>query len=656
MFVIDCLPLSKGLPKDLLSYFGASYLEPGSLLKINIRNKSVSALVIESRDAAAVKSEIKSADFQMKKVSALASKPFLQKEFLEAVKISARYFAATEGAILSHLLPTLILENPNWLSLSKGTFKTLPKTVFEMPQSQKTVFGNNSKERKGEISILQASDEERLIHYKSLIRSEFAKKKSVFLCLPQNEDILRVKEKLERGIESFVAVFHKDMSKKSLKEEWQKARLTEHPVLIVATASWLFMPRSDLCTIIVEKESENGWKTVGRPFIDLRFFAEQFGRQKNIKVIFGDLALRTETLYRYKEGELSEFESVKWRFPPEIETSIVDSKEVTKKEKEYAVLSPMLVELIKENVRNNSHLFLFALRKGLASVIVCRDCGEQVKCGNCSAPMILYDTSASRRPRDSEVNFFRCHQCGEIRAATEYCKNCGSWKLVAFGAGIDRVAEEIKKRIPGVNLFEINKEVASTGIKASKIVKSFYAERGSVLLGTEMAFAYLHKIVWGTAVVAFDSLFSIPDFRIREKMFRLILQTRNLAREKFLIQSRNPDDETINLGVEGNLEAFYKREIEDRQALNYPPFSIFVKITVRGTRAFVEREAENLKILLANHKITMFNSIHEKRGEQMAVNAVIKLSKAEYPKPELTFLLKSLPSHFEIKVDPDNLL
>lgn len=633
MFIVECLPFSKGLNKESLSYFSPKYMEPGSLIKVNVRGKSTPALVLENRAASEIKTEIKSANFQLKKISAAVAKPFLQKEFLEAVRETAGYFAATSGNVLPHLIPSFILENPSMLSILK---------------EEKAKTGDNEEKIKNEVAILQVPDEERFVHYRSLIREEFAKKKSVFICLPQNEDVKRAKEKLERGIESFVFAFHKDMGKKELRNEWKGACTASHPVLVLGTARWLFLPRSDFGTIVVEKENENGWKTLSRPFVDLRFFAEKLAGKKNIRAVIGDSFLRTETLYRYKQGEVSEFENVKWRLSPEVKTAIIDLKESGKKEKEFRTLSPELVGLIKETVARGSNMFVFAARKGLSSVTVCRDCGEQVKCFNCSSPMVLYKTRTG--------GAFRCHQCGETRDAAEVCQNCHSWRLAAFGAGIDRVAEEMRRSVPGINLFEISKDVAETGTKAMRIIDDFYGSRGSVLLGTEMAFSFLRKKVGGSAIASFDSLFSIPDFRIREKIFRLILQTRDLAKENFLIQSRNPKDLTVELAVAGNMVEFYKKEIEDRQSLGYPPFSIFIKVTGRGPRSFVTRETEDLKNIFKNYNPAIFPSTHEKRGEQAAVNAVIKLPKNDWPDPELLSILKSLSPHFEIKVDPDNLL
>lgn len=645
MYVIECLPLRKGLKKESLSYFGPEYVEAGSLLKVNLRGKNVPAVVLGSREASEAKTEIKSASFQIKKISG-ASRPFLQKEFLEAVTDSAHYFAAAAGGVLAHLVPSFILENPDLLGERPESLPEDPSAP-EYPADKKTV---------NEVAALQAPDEERLTHFRSLVREEFAKKKSVFLCLPQNEDVREMKEKLGRGIESYVYAFHNEMSKQELKKEWKQAAATAHPVLILGTAQWLFLPRADLGVIIVEKENENGWKTLARPFMDLRFFAERLASKKRLKIVLADSFLRVETLHRYKQGEISEFESVKWRLPGETAAEVVDLRELTKKEKEFKTLSPEMLRAVQETVEKGSRLFMFAARKGLSSVTVCRDCGEEVRCGNCAAPMVLY-----KRPKG---NVFKCHHCGETRDAAEVCKNCGSWKLAAFGAGLDRVAEELRKNFPDIKLFELHKDLATTPAKAANIAEDFYATRGSILLGTEMALSYLHKKVALTAVASFDSLFSIPDFRIKEKIFRLILQIKNLAKEKFLLQTRNLEDQTLKYALSGNLAEFYKKETDERQVLNYPPFGLFVKVTARGTRNFVTKETEILKEIFEAYNPAVFNSIHEKRGEQAAVNAVIKLKKEDWlaPRssgevgPALLSLLNSLPPHFEIKVDPDNLL
>lgn len=629
MFIIDCLPIKRGLNKGSLSYFGSNYLEPGSLIKINVRNKNESAIVVGSRPLEDYKSEIKSANFQLKKVMAFKAKPFLQREFLLAIKETAHYFATSEGAILEHLIPAFVLESPNILT----NLKPITETKLE-----------NQKE----ILILQNSLQERLAHYKSLIREEFAKKHSVYICLPQNEDIKDTKSFLEKGIEAYTIAFHKDLTKKEWREEWQKISSLEHPVLIIATAKMLFVPRSDLGLIVLDRENEQGWKTLSKPFFDLRIFIENLAKQKNTQLILGDTFLRIETLHRHHQKELTQFERLRWQIDQEVGSKVVDLREINKKEKEFKILSPELLFLLKETFEKKRLLFIFTARKGLASNTICRDCGESVKCNNCASPMVLYKTKTD--------GIFKCPQCGESRSAAEYCQNCKSWKLAAYGSGIDKLKEEIKKNFPDLPIFEIHKDLTKTNTKAQNAAEQFLANPGSVLLGTEMAFSYLHKKVWASVIASFDSFFSIPDFRIKEKIFHIILETKALAKEKFLIQTRNPDDEALLQAMKGDLLGFYQKEVADRRILNYPPHGTFIKVTVRGSRALVQREETKLKGLLEAYEPVVFYSIYEKRGEQLAINAVIKFPREDWPNPELIDLLRSLPPSFEIKINPDSLL
>lgn len=637
MYIVECIPFLKVLNRETLSYFSSEKFEPGTLIKVKIRNKNVGAIVIESRDVREQKSEIKSADFSLKKITSNDSKQFLSTKFLEAVNETANYFCTSSGAIFSQLISSFIIENAKLIS-------------------SKVNLDSNEDESKtktrSEISILQTDDDERNSHYKALIREEFAKNKSVFICVPQNDDVNNLKEKLERGIEPYVCHFYRGMKGKEIKQELSKLLKSRHPMLVIATTRWLCLPLQNIGTIVIEKENENGWKTLNRPFIDLRFFVESFARKSGARLIIGDSFLRTETLFRYKQGEISEFESVKWRLPKEINTNIIDLRKLTKKdrdrEKDFKVIGDEIYESIKNTSKKGQNTFIFTSRKGLSPSTICRDCGEQVVCSNCSSPMVLY------KRRDE--NIFKCHQCSETRSAAEVCRFCGGWRLLSLGIGIEKIVDELNKNLKEIKIYQLDKDTTPTLSKAESIVNDFYNTKGSVLIGTEFAFSYLIKKVQTTIIASIDSLFSIPDFRIKEKIFRIILQTRDLAKENFLIQSRNPEDRVIDFAIKGNLLDFYKKEIEDREPLQYPPFSIFIKVTIRGTKNFVSREAEVMRDNLKDWNPTIFPSTHEKNGEQAALNAVIKIKKDSYPDTLLISTLKSLPPHFEIKVDPDNLL
>ena len=95
---------------------------------------------------------------------------------------------------------------------------------------------------------------------------------------------------------------------------WNNICNKKHPVVIIGTGKFLSVPRNDIKTIIIEKENSYSYKIDTRPFLDIRKFAEVFAKEIGAKIILGDDVLRTETLWRYKEGKISEAGHIKTRY------------------------------------------------------------------------------------------------------------------------------------------------------------------------------------------------------------------------------------------------------------------------------------------------------------------------------------------------------
>jgi primosomal protein N' (replication factor Y) len=379
----------------------------------------------------------------------------------------------------------------------------------------------------------------------------------------------------------------------------------------------------------------------------LRKFLEFFSVENGLSLIFGDSVLSAERLKDFKDRDPYSFKSLNFRVAT-IPSLVIDMRRDPREGARSPILSEEILEMIGEAREKGKNTFIFSARKGLSSVTVCRDCGTEVLCKNCASPVVLY--------KGMKGNVFRCHQCGEARSAEEVCVSCSSWRLLPLGIGTERIKEELDKILPEVKVFEINKEATSTPSKARRIAEKFYGSPGSVLIGTEMALNYLYEPVDFSVVASIDSLFVVPDYHIREKVLRLLLGVKLLALDRFIIQLRNAERETIDMALSGNILEFYNREIKEREELNYPPFSIFVKITSRGPRQNVTEEMSRIAYILGKYQPTIFPSVSEKRGAQYAENAVIKIERYKWPDNDLILTLKALPPVFEVKVSPDNLL
>lgn len=630
MKLLEVIPIMKGISKETLTYFTSKDVSAGSIVKIPLRKKMISGIVLSLQEVSDVKSSIKDSPYSIKKIEKINSFELIRPEFVETAKETANYLASSTGYVLNSIIPKSILLNADKLKIEI-------KKPLEIS-------------RPYEKFILQADDEERCANYRSLIREEFAKGFSVFFCLPTIQDIKKTLEILSKGIEQYAFILQSGLSKKEISETWMKILSEPHPVLIIATGSFLSIPRSDIGTIIIDKENSSSYKSQSRPHFDIRKFSEILSNKIGAKLIFGDLLLRTETIWRHNQGEFMEFSPLKLRSLSTAKQEIVDMKKIKDKKGEsvFKIVSGQMESLICQNQENNEHMFVFVARRGLSPTTVCNDCETIVACSFCKAPTVLH--------RSNKENFFLCHRCGERRNALEKCSNCDSWNLTPLGIGMEKVYQELSEKFPKMKIFRIDADNSPTHNVASQTAKKFYESPGSLLLGTEMAFVYLNEKMANTAVVSVDSFFSLPDFRINEKVLNILLKTRSYATKNFLIQTRDTSQKVIEYATKGNLAEFYREEINNRKELLYPPFSTLIKITVSGDKKKVADEMDKLEKHIDPYPVSIFPAFTPFAKGKYSMHALIKIPRSDWIDEKLLEKLLSLPPNFNVNVDPESLL
>jgi primosomal protein N' (replication factor Y) (superfamily II helicase) len=631
MRVVNVIPISKGILKTSLSYFSSEDIVEGSIVEVPLKNKKISAIVLGSENVNDLKTDIKSYGYQLKKIENVKAKKFFSPEFINSASKTADYFAATTGAVLEHLIPKAVLG-------SVEKFSTNEK--IHSAQSS----GN-------EKYIIQDEEENRWETYKILIREEFAKKKSVFVCVPTAKDASRLIDYLEKGIKEYAYALSSSLRPQQVVKLWTDILSEEHPVVIVATGAHLSIPRPDIKTIIIEKENSDSYKIRSRPFLDMRVFAEYLSFQIGASLIRGDILLSTETLWRYKQKELLDHISPTiMRFPLKPKGVIIDMKTSSSAEKaSFSVFSPEMNELIKHNEKTGEKLFILTARRGLSPLTVCGDCESVVTCSRCDYPLTLH--------RSKKGNVFICHKCGDTKDPEMTCRNCKSWKLAALGIGSELVEQEMRRLHPNVPVLRLDSDLVKSTKKAELVTESFYETPGSVLIGTEMALYYLNKPLAHTSIVSIDSLFSVPDFRINEKIFRLILNTRSLTREILLIQTRHIDNATLEMSLEGTVDKFYDHEIRQRRELDYPPFTTLIKITAEHKNPErVVSYMNEAKEILKPKKLLVFPAFTSRIKGLYRMHALLEATKENWPDKKMLQKLRSLPPYLEIRVDPDTVL
>lgn len=638
MNLVHVIPLSRGIFKEELTYFTSHPVSPGAIVTVPVRSKKINALVVSSEDAGSAKAALKASPYAIKKIDAFKSKDFFLPQFIEAARETASYFVATPGDVIQAFTPKDVLGNSDKI---KGV---------EVEEKKEEDKGRIL--LKQEKFVLQMPDEERMSVYKSLIREEFARHASVFFCLPTIQDIETVVGSLERGISDYTFALHSGLSKKELLATWNKIAAEKHPVLIVATATFFSVPRRDIKTIILDRENSRNYKAFSRPFVDTRTFAEFFAERTGARLIFGDILLRPETLWRKDEGEFQELAPLKFRSISTAEQNIVDMRNYKKDtlHGSWSMLSDDLKELVTRTMSEHSNLFILVGRRGLSPVTVCSDCGAIHTCARCSSPLVLH------KNKDRGGNHYLCHKCGTISSAEVRCKVCDSWRLAPLGVGIEKVEEEISAHAKNAKVFRIDSDMTKTPKKARGVYEEWTKTPGGILIGTGMALAYLDHSINNSAVVGIDALFTIPDFRINEKIMGLLLGLREKTRKQFLIQTRNAGAKIFEHLTRGNLLDFYRDEIEDRKMFGYPPFQHLIKITWSGKKAVAGDEMKKLSMLLEGYEHISFPAFIQEMKGQYRMNVLIKMERGAWIDEKLSHVLKSLPPNFTVRIDPEDIL
>jgi primosomal protein N' (replication factor Y) (superfamily II helicase) len=630
LHLIRVIPIDRGMNKDMLTYFSTTPYTAGHVVEITVRNRKLPGIIHSVTPLRNEKSEIKQLSYNIKKITAEESNPFFTPQFMKATESIATHHAVSQGAVIEALTPGSILREP------------VPSPV-----------ATEAKNRGFDLQIFQADDETRFAHYKSIIREEFAQKKSVFILVPTTQDADFLKGMLEKGIEEYAYTLHGSMTKKSTLHAWKEICNEVHPVLVISTALFLSLPKA-WSTIIIERESSRHYKMNARPFLDMRTAAEMIAKEIGAVCICADVLLRIETLVRHEHGEGHEVSQLTWRRVAGASCHLVDMRQYHVKEgfkkTPFKLISDELNELIKENKRTGRRLFIYVARRGLSLQIVCKDCGTVVRCNHCSGPVVLHGGNSKTN------RFFLCHTCGEKRSADELCRTCGSWNLESLGIGIESVIKDISSNHPEINLYRIDADATPTTKKALEQIDNFYTHPGSILVGTDMALYYLKESIEHVVIASLDALFSLPDFRIQEKIFHTILRLRSLASHIFLAQTRHADNNLWQWALKGNLMEYYREEKKVRKQFDYPPFVTLIKITYAGTPALVRTEMQKLKEQFADWQVSIFPAFLETKKGKFFMHTLIRIRKGSWPDAKLLDLLRSLPPSYSVNVDPENLL
>ncbi len=417
------------------------------------------------------------------------------------------------------------------------------------------------------------------------------------LLVPEIALVPALARTVERRFGPELAILHSGLGSGERHQEWERVRRGEARVVLGPRSALFapFPPGLPLGLIVVDEEQDSSYKQEIVPRYNGRDLALVRARNAGAVAVLVSATPSLESRHNAEQGKLTPLlltvRAGRGELPEGI---LVDLKsEAPRRVPGEVHYSERLRTEIAEALGRNEQIILLRNRRGYSPVLLCRACGEDMRCDDCGLPRTYHRRTAQ----------LLCHYCGSTRPVPERCPTCGEDALEPIGAGTERVEEEFRELFPGVAIDVLDRDTARRPGGPAALLERFDRGDVRVLIGTQMVSKGHHFPNVGlAAVLSADSYLGFPDFRAVERTYNLLVQLAGRAGRgerpgRVVIQTYHPQHYAIQAVLRGDDEGFVREEMRFRRAFHYPPFSRMVQLLVKDKS---REKAQELAAELAN--------------------------------------------------------
>jgi primosomal protein N' (replication factor Y) len=457
------------------------------------------------------------------------------------------------------------------------------------PAQQKAFEEINTSFQEKEVCLLHGvTSSGKTEIYIKLIEEYLAKEKQILYLLPEIALTTQLVTRLQAHFGNKVAVFHSKYSNNERVEVWnQVLQNSEKAQIIIGARSALFLPFSNLGFIIVDEEHEQTFKQVDpAPRYHARDASIVLASFFKAKVLLGSATPSIESYYNTTVDKYGLVE-IKARYGnvmmPEIE--LVDLKDKYFRKRMTGHFSDILIDGITTALNLGEQVILFQNRRGYSPLLECMTCGHVPQCQQCDVSLTYH----------KHKNQLRCHYCGYSIAKPTNCHSCSSIDLTTKGFGTEQIQQELIQLFPERKIGRMDQDTTRGKFGFEKIIDSFKNREIDIMVGTQMLAKGLDfDNVSLVGIMNADNMLYHPDFRAFERSFQTMTQVagrsgRSEKQGKVIIQTYNPEHNTIQQVTNNDYAGMYKEQLYDRQIYKYPPYFRIIKLTLK------HRDFEKLK-------------------------------------------------------------
>ena len=450
------------------------------------------------------------------------------------------------------------------------------KEVRLTPEQARAVYGIETTDRQTSL-LFGVTGSGKTEVYLKLISDTLEKGKTAIMLVPEISLTPQMLRQLRARFKGEVSILHSRLSAGEKFDEWLRLKRGESKIAIGARSA-IFAPLDNLGLIVIDEEHDGSYEAENSPRYKTIEVACERARLSGAKVVLGSATPSIETYDKAVSGEyyLAELKNrINGKHLPEF--IVADMRAEIRRGNE-SVFSSYLKAEIDECLKNGNQAIIFFNRRGYSRQVLCRDCGNVIKCENCDVALNYH--------KDQGV--LKCHYCNATYKMPSACPECGSVNLSYNGIGTQKVVDEIKKLFPSAKLLRMDNDTTSGKEGHFKILKDFSEKKADILVGTQMV-AKGHDFPSVTLVGILDADMSLyfSDYRSGERTYQLITQVAGRSgradkKGKVVLQTYNPENPILRFAINYDYVGFFEREKALRKSTSFPPYSTVLRIMTEG--------------------------------------------------------------------------
>lgn len=480
------------------------------------------------------------------------------------------------------------LVNKNVLKEKKVLLSTIIEDKKEFKEislsvKQQEIYNEIIKSKESKYLLYGVTGSGKTLIYLHLINHYLSEGKTALLLVPEISLTIQTMNFFKNYFKENIAILHSSLSDREKYNEYLKIKRKDVRV-VIGVRSAIFAPLENLGVIIIDEEHSDTYNEYSKnPKYSTKDIAIFRSEYNNAKLVLASATPLVKDYYlaeKTKEYKLlkllNKYNDLK------LNIKIIDLKE----NKTLSYFSKELKEKILEKLKKHEQVILFLNRKGYANYVMCASCGEVKKCPNCDISLTYYKND----------NQLRCSYCEHSEKYINSCDKCHEKDLNIMGVGTEKLEEELNTLFKDYKVLRMDMDTTRKKGSYEKIINDFKNHLYDILVGTQMIAKGLDfENVTLVGVINADQSLMIPSYNAIENTYSLLSQVsgrsgRSSKQGEVIIQTYNPDNYGILEVVNQDYESFYKKEIDIRKKLLYPPFSNMLTLKVKSINIDLVKE------------------------------------------------------------------